>query len=73
LLPQTIVDRIHDRNINMPGGTVELPDQRIVVRPTGEYTSASEIGGTVLTVSQGGYPLYLRDLVEVHAGVRGPA
>ncbi len=70
--PQTIVDRVHDRNINMPGGTVELPDQRVVVRPTGAYTSASEIGGTVLTVSPGGYPLYLRDLVEVTRGYVDP-
>jgi hypothetical protein len=72
IAPQTIVDRVHDRNINMPGGTVELPDQRVVVRPTGEYTSASEIGGTALTVSQGGYPLYLRDLVEVTRGYVDP-
>ncbi len=74
IAPQTIVDRVHDRNINMTGGTVELPDQRVVVRPTGAYTSASEIGGTVLTVSEGagGYPLYLRDLVEVTRGYVDP-
>jgi multidrug efflux pump subunit AcrB len=72
IAPHTIVERVHERNINMPGGTVELPDQRVVVRPTGQYTSASEIGGTVLTVSQGGYPLYLRDLVEVTRGYVDP-
>ncbi|MBC7834282.1 MAG: efflux RND transporter permease subunit [Phycisphaerales bacterium] len=72
IAPQTIVDRVHDRNINMPGGTVELPDQRVVVRPTGEYTSASEIGGTVLAVSHEGYPLYLNDLVEVTRGYVDP-
>ncbi|MCW5766325.1 MAG: efflux RND transporter permease subunit, partial [Phycisphaeraceae bacterium] len=72
IAPQTIVDRVHDRNINIPGGTVELPDQRVVVRPTGEYTSASEIGGTVLAVSGAGYPLYLRDLVEMTQGYVDP-
>lgn len=72
IAPQTIVDRVHDRNINMPGGTVELPDQRVVVRPTGEYTSASEIGETVLAVSDAGYPLYLRDLVEMTQGYVDP-
>lgn len=72
IAPQNIVDRVHDRNINMPGGTVELPDQRVVVRPTGQYTSASEIGDTVLAVSQDGYPLYLRDLVEVTRGYVDP-
>src|SRR4029078_4444084 len=72
IAPQTIVDRVHERNINMPDGTVELPDQRVVVRPTGQYTSASEIGGTFLTVAQGGYPLYLHDLVEVTRGYVDP-
>lgn len=72
IAPQSILDRARDRNINMPGGTVELPDQRVVVRPTGEYKSASEIGDTVLSVSDGGYPLYLRDLVEVTQGYIDP-
>ncbi|MCC6678387.1 MAG: efflux RND transporter permease subunit [Phycisphaerales bacterium] len=73
ITPQSIVDRVRDRNINMPGGTVELPDQRVVVRPTGEYTAAAEIGGTVLTISRDGYPLYLGDLVEVTRGYVDPA
>lgn len=72
ITPQTIVDRIRERNINMPGGIVELPDQRLVVRPTGEYAAASEIGDTVLAVSPNGYPLYLRDLVEVTRGYVDP-
>lgn len=71
IAPQAIVDSVHDRNINMPGGTVELPDQRVVVRPTGEYASVSEVGDTVLSVSSG-YPLYLRDLVEVTHGYVDP-
>lgn len=63
--PLAIVGRVRERNINTPGGTVELPDQRVVVRPTGEYANASEIGDTVMALSKEGYPLYLRDLVEV--------
>ena len=44
ITPLSIVDRVQERNINIPGGQVELPDQNVVVRPTGEYTSAAEIG-----------------------------
>lgn len=72
ITPQMIVDRVRERNINIPGGTVELPDQRVVVRPTGEYATASEIGDTVVEVSKEGYPLYLRDLVEVTRGYVDP-
>jgi multidrug efflux pump subunit AcrB len=38
ITPLSIVDRVQERNINIPGGQVELPDQNVVVRPTGEYT-----------------------------------
>lgn len=73
LTPQEIVDRVRTRNINIPGGQVELPDQNVVVRPTGEYISADQIGDTVMDVSSEGYALYLRDLVEVTRGYEDPA
>ena len=73
ITPLSIVDRVQERNINIPGGQVELPDQNVVVRPTGEYTSAAEIGQTVMDVSSGGYPLYLRDLVEITRGYEDPS
>ncbi|MGE3165010.1 MAG: efflux RND transporter permease subunit [Planctomycetota bacterium] len=73
ITPSALVERIQQRNINIPGGQIELPDQNVVVRPTGEYGSAAEIGQTVLDVSAEGYPLYLRDLVEVTRGYEDPA
>ena len=73
ITPLSIVDHVQERNINIPGGQVELPDQNVVVRPTGEYTSAAEIGQTVMDVSSQGYPLYLRDLVEITRGYEDPS
>jgi multidrug efflux pump subunit AcrB len=71
--PLSIVGHVQERNINIPGGQVELPDQNVVVRPTGEYTSADQIGHTVMDMSSEGYPLYLRDLVEVTRGYEDPS
>ncbi len=73
ITPLSLVEQIRQHNINVPGGQVELPDQNVVVRPTGEYTSAGEIGQTVLALSPEGFPLYLRDLVEVTRGYEDPA
>jgi len=73
IAPQSIVGLIQQRNINIPGGRFELPQQNVVVRPTGAYTSADEIGETVMAVSADGYPLYLRDLVEITRGYEDPA
>lgn len=73
ITPTSIIDRVQQRNINIPGGQVELPDQNVVVRPTGEYTSATEMGQTTMDVSAEGYPLYLRDLVEITRGYEDPS
>ena len=73
ITPLSIVDHIQQRNINTPGGQVELPNQNVVVRPTGEYTSADQIGNTVMDLSSQGYPLYLRDLVEITRGYEDPS
>jgi multidrug efflux pump subunit AcrB len=73
ITPLALVDRIEQRNINIPGGRVELPDQQVVIRPTGEYRNADEIAQTTVGVSAEGYPLYLRDLVEISRGYEDPA
>lgn len=73
ITPLALMQRVRQRNINIPGGQVELPDQNVVVRPTGEYATAAEIGDTVLAISPEGYPLYLRDVVEVTRGYEDPA
>ena len=73
ITPLSIIDHVQQRNINTPGGQVELSDQNVVVRPTGEYTSADQIGQTVIDVSDQGYPLYLRDLVEITRGYEDPS
>jgi multidrug efflux pump subunit AcrB len=73
ITPLSIAARIKERNINIPGGQVELPDQNVVVRPTGEYLTAAEIGDTVVAMSADGYPLYLRDMVEVTRGYEDPS
>jgi multidrug efflux pump len=73
ITPLSIIDHVQQRNINIPGGQVELPDQNVVVRPTGEYTSAAEIGHTVMDTSAEGYALYLRDLVEITRGYEDPS
>ncbi|MCC6681413.1 MAG: efflux RND transporter permease subunit [Phycisphaeraceae bacterium] len=73
ITPLALAAGIQQRNINIPGGQVELTEQNVVIRPTGEYISAAEIGNTVMGMSQNGYPLYLRDLVEITRGYEDPA
>ncbi|MFZ5830622.1 MAG: efflux RND transporter permease subunit [Planctomycetota bacterium] len=69
--PVHVAERLEKRNINLPGGRVELPEQNIVVQPSGEFRNEQEIGDVVLDV-RGGYPLYMRDLVDIVRGYEDP-
>jgi multidrug efflux pump subunit AcrB len=70
--PMSLAAQLGYRNINMPGGSVELPEQTLVVKPSGPYRAEKEIGDSVIEV-RGGYPLYLRDLAEIVRGYQDPA
>lgn len=72
LHPQAVVDRLRGRNINLPGGRIELPEQNIVLKPSGPFTSEREIGDVVMAVTKSGYPQYLRDLVEIVRSYNDP-
>lgn len=71
LSPAALAGRLQRRNINLPGGRVETPDQNVVVHPSGEFVSESELGEVVMDV-QGGYPTYLRDVVDIVRGYDDP-
>lgn len=60
------------RNTPVPGGTLEVGGRNINIAPTGEFTSESEIGGVIVSSSESGVPLYLRDLVDVNRGYKIP-
>ncbi|AWM36632.1 Multidrug resistance protein MexB [Gemmata obscuriglobus] len=69
--PSAINARLAARNINLPGGQVELPGQTLAVKPSGEFKSEADLGGVPLD-ARPGYPLYLRDVVEVVRGYQDP-
>jgi multidrug efflux pump subunit AcrB len=69
--PQAIAQRLIARNINLPGGQVETPDQKVVVHPHGEFKSEQEVGEVVLDAPRG-YPTYLRDVVDIVRGYEDP-
>ena len=71
LAPQIVAARLERRNINLPGGRVETPEQNVAVHPGGEFKSEREIGEIVMDVHKG-YPTYLRDLVDIVRGYEDP-
>lgn len=71
LAPRELMARIEARNINLPAGHIEMPNRDLVVRPSGEFRSEQDIGNVVID-SREGYPLYLRDVVDLVRSYEDP-
>jgi multidrug efflux pump subunit AcrB len=63
---------LRSRNTALSGGQMEVSGRTVALNPTGEFRSEREIGGVIIGSSQGGAPLYLRDLVDVDRGYESP-
>ncbi|HET6880748.1 MAG TPA: efflux RND transporter permease subunit, partial [Pirellulales bacterium] len=64
-------ERVAQRNTDLPGGTFELPQQNLTVKPSGKLAETADLQDIVIDVRDG-YPVYLRDLVEVVRGYEDP-
>jgi multidrug efflux pump subunit AcrB len=70
--PLALQEVLSARNIPIPGGQVEVEGKILAITPTGEFKSEQEIGDVIVTTSQRGTPLYLRDLVEIVRSYESP-
>ena len=60
------------RNITAPGGIIEAGGKNVTIDPSGELTSAREIGELLVTTSATGTPVYMRDLVTISREYQSP-
>src|SRR6185295_7057450 len=60
-----IPDILKARNITVAGGQIDVQGKNLTIDPSGEFKSEKEIGDVVLTFSQSGAPVYLRDLFDI--------
>lgn len=65
LAPDFIVKAIKARNVNIPGGNLEIGHIKVPVQTSGEYQNIEEIRNTVVGVSQSGNPIYLKDVANI--------
>ena len=61
ITPTNIVTFLKARNINIPGGNLEISGTKIPVQISGEYETVDEIKNTIVGVStENGTPVYLK-------------
>lgn len=68
-----VADAIKVRNVTIPGGKLKDQPYGIAIQTTGEYLEPQVIGGTILKVTPGGNPVYLRDIAVVTLTTADPA
>lgn len=64
---QDVIDAIRNENVNIPGGSIDVGDTKYLVRVDGEFDDPSLIEDLVV-VTQGGRPVYVRDVATVDFG-----
>jgi multidrug efflux pump subunit AcrB len=69
--PYRLSDALGERNITMAAGTVQTPTSAVLVDPSGQFTSADQIGDVAIAQTNGA-PVYLRDLVDVTRAYQDP-
>lgn len=52
-------------NVNIPGGSLDLRENKVSVSTTGEYKNIRDIENTIVSMSEEGNIIYLKDLAEI--------
>jgi multidrug efflux pump subunit AcrB len=64
--PTNIATYLQARNINIPGGNLELGNSKVSVQITGEYKSIDEIGDTIIGMNtDSGNTVRLKDVADI--------
>jgi multidrug efflux pump subunit AcrB len=73
LQPAALGNVLGARNIIAPGGTFETGRQQVILNPSGQFQNVDAINNVAVSLSSGGTPVYLRDLVDISRGYQSPA
>jgi multidrug efflux pump len=70
--PGVVVKTLQQQNIILPGGLIDVKGQDIVVEPSGDFNSVSEIEDVIITIPGTQRVTPLRDLAKITRGYVDP-
>lgn len=73
LSPSQLRDQLSSRNIVIPGGSINILDEKIALEPTGNFESVDEIRKTIVQIPGSDQVMYLSDIAKVYRGYLDPA
>jgi multidrug efflux pump subunit AcrB len=65
IAPSNIIKLLQARNINVPGGNLELNRMKVPIQTSGQYRTVTEIKNTIVAVSNAGNPVYLKNVARI--------
>jgi multidrug efflux pump subunit AcrB len=72
LSPSQLSDQLTSRNIVIPGGSIDLLNQKISLEPTGNFESVAEIAKTIVQIPGSDQVLYLDEIASISRGYVDP-
>ncbi|PCI71792.1 MAG: acriflavine resistance protein B [Gammaproteobacteria bacterium] len=72
LSPSQLSSQLADRNIVIPGGSINLSNQRISLEPTGNFESIEDIEKTIVQIPGSDHVLYLQEIAKISRGYIDP-
>ncbi|MDY0163391.1 efflux RND transporter permease subunit [Desulfobotulus sp.] len=73
LSPHQLMALLRSRNIIIPGGAINVGEERIVLEPSGNFDSLEDLRQTVIQVPGRTEMLFLGDMVDIRRGYVDPA
>jgi len=73
LSPSQLRDQLASRNIVIPGGSINIEDEKVTLEPTGNFESVEEIRKTIIQIPGSDQVMYLSDIAKVYRGYLDPA
>ncbi|PCJ47480.1 MAG: acriflavine resistance protein B [Gammaproteobacteria bacterium] len=73
LSPSQLRDELSSRNIVIPGGSINIENEKIALEPTGNFESVNEIRKTIIQIPGSDQVLHLSDIADVYRGYVDPA
>ena len=70
--PYQLMQILQTRNIIIPGGSVRVGPERIVLEPSGNFDSLKDLSRTVINSPVTGQVLFLGDIVQIRRGTVDP-
>ena len=72
LSPSQLSEQLANRNIVIPGGSINIASERITLEPTGNFESLEEIAKTIVQIPGSDRVLYLDEIANVSRGYIDP-